>query len=147
VRPLSPDERVADVAERVTEAGGGLPVADAAGRLVGFITDRQLLLALFPPYIVQLRSAGIITRDFPALVRRAGEASERRVEQVMTSHPKYLTTDDSEARAAELFLHEGVRTLPVVAGERLVGTIHAGDVIGSLLKACGRARGSAGPTA
>jgi CBS domain-containing protein len=147
VRPLSPGDSLGDAAIRIAQEGVGLPVADAAGRLIGFVTERQLLLALFPPYIVQLRSAGVITRDFPALLRRARAAADRRVEEVMTREPKHLTADDSEAHAAELFLHEGVRTLPVVSGDRLVGVIKVGDVIGSLLAACGRAPGSAGRTA
>jgi CBS domain-containing protein len=135
------------VAGRVTEEGGGPPVTDAAGRLVGVLTDRQIMLAMVPPYLVELRSAGMITRDFPTLVSRARIAADRLVEEVMVPHPKHLTADDSEAHAAELFLHEGVRTLPVVAGERLVGMIRAGDVIQSLLAACGRARGPAGTAA
>jgi CBS domain-containing protein len=147
VRPLSPGDRLGDVALRITEEGGGLPVTDATGRLIGVVTDRQLLLALFPPYIVQLRSAGVITRDFPALVRRAAAAADQRVEEVMTREPKHLTADDSEAHAAELFLHEGVRTLPVVSGDRLEGVIQVGDVIGSLLAACGRAADPTGRTA
>jgi CBS domain-containing protein len=144
VEPLSPDERVADAASRVAAADGGLPVVDPAGRLIGFLSERDLLKALFPRYLADLPSAGFITRDFPAFLRRARTAAEMRVENVMTKDPKHVTPSDSEAHAAELFLHTGETVLPVAADGRVVGIVRMTDVVDSILAACAGAPRPAG---
>jgi CBS-domain-containing membrane protein len=143
VEPLRPDDLVADAASRVAAADGGLPVADEAGRLIGFVSERDLLTALVPSYLADLPSARFITRDFPAWLRRARTAARMPVAEVMTAKPKHLTPDDSEAHAAELFMHTGEYVLPVAAGGRVVGIVRMADVVDSILAACAGSQGRA----
>lgn len=141
VRPLRLDDRLADAAERLADAGGGLPVVDAAGRLVGYLSERELLAAMFPAYLQELRHTEFLTKDFPSLVRRARDAAYRPVSELIDTkgRPAFIDADDSEMHAAELFLHERVRSLPVVDNDRMViGVVRAVDVVRSLLRACGR---------
>ena len=141
VLPLRLDDRLAGAAERLAEAGGGLPVVDAEGRLAGYLSERELLAAMFPAYLQELRHTEFLTKDFPSLVRRARDAADKPVGELMDSkgEPVFIDADDSESHAAELFLHERVRTLPVVDAERrVIGVVRAVDVVRSLLRACGR---------
>jgi CBS domain-containing protein len=56
----------------------------------------------------------------------------------MTREPLAVDLDDSESHAAELFLHHGVGSLPVVTGDdRVIGVVRLADMIQSLLRACG----------
>jgi CBS domain-containing protein len=138
VEPLRESDDLAHAADRIAAEGGGLPVADGAGRLVGYIAERDLLEALFPAYLKQFKNTEFLTRDFPSLVRRARAGARERVGDHMTREPVSLEADDSESHAAELFLHAGIRSLPVTGhGGRVVGVVRLGDMIHSLLQACG----------
>jgi CBS-domain-containing membrane protein len=56
----------------------------------------------------------------------------------MTREPLAVDMEDSESHAAELFLHHGVRTLPVATGRgEVIGIVRLADMIQSLLRACG----------
>ena len=137
---------LAQAADRMADAGGGLPVVDAHGLLVGYLAERDLLEALFPPYLQQFRNTEFLIRDFPSLVRRAREAARTTVADHMSRDPVAIDLDDSESHAAELFLHHGIRSLPVVTGDgRVSGVVRVADMVRSLLQACGALpSGSAG---
>ena len=143
VEPLRMDDDLARAADRIADAGGGLPVVDDDGRLAGYLAERDLLAALFPSYLQQFRNTEFLTRDFPSLVRRAREAAGTRVADHMSRDPVAIDLDDSESHAAELFLHHGVRSLPVVAADgRVSGVVRLADMVQSLLRACGALPGS-----
>lgn len=138
VQALDERDDLAHAAGRIAEAGGGLPVVDPDGRLVGYLAERDLLEALFPAYLQQFRNTEFLTRDFPSLVRKARDAATTTVADHMSRDPVAIDLDDSESHAAELFLHHGVRSLPVVTGDRRVsGIVRLADMVQSLLKACG----------
>ncbi|MFN8122838.1 MAG: CBS domain-containing protein [Thermoleophilia bacterium] len=139
VTPLREDETIADAAPRLAEEGGGLPVADAAGRLVGYLSERDMLTALFPAYLAEFRNTAFLTRDFRSLMRHAAEGAGHRVGDHMSREPACVELDDSESHTAELFIHNGLRTLAVVdADRRVVGLLRLGDLISALLEACRR---------
>jgi CBS domain-containing protein len=138
VEPLRETDGLAHAADRLADAGGGLPVVDGSGRLVGYLAERDLLEALFPPYLQQFRNTEFLTKDFPSLVRKAREAAGTSVGEHMTREPLAVDMDDSESHAAELFLHHGVRSLPVVTSQgHVMGVVRLADMIQSLLRACG----------
>jgi CBS-domain-containing membrane protein len=146
VEPLREDDDLAHAADRIAEAGGGLPVVDAAGRLVGYLADHDLIEALFPAYLQQFRNTEFLTRDFPSLMRRAREAAQTRVADHMSRDPVAIDIDDSESHAAELFLHHSLRSLPVVTGDRQVsGVVRLADMVKGLLRACGALPGGGPP--
>jgi CBS domain-containing protein len=138
VEPLRETDDLAHGADRLADAGGGLPVVDGGGRLVGYLGQRDLLEALFPAYLQEFRNTEFLTKDFPSLVRKASEAARTAVRDHMTREPLAVDLDDSESHAAELFLHDGVGSLPVVTGDdRVIGVVRLADMIQSLLRACG----------
>jgi CBS domain-containing protein len=138
VEPLRETDDLAHAADRLADAGGGLPVVDGGGRLVGYLAERDLLEALFPPYLQEFRNTEFLTKDFPSLVRKAKEAAGTSVAEHMTREPLAVDMDDSESHAAELFLHHGVRSLPVVTSDgEVIGVVRLADMIQSLLRACG----------
>ena len=138
VAPLAEGDDLAHAADRIAAAGGGLPVVDSQRRLVGYLAERDLLEALFPPYLSEFHSTEFLTRDFSSLVRRVREAAQTTVAEHMSREPVAIDLDDSESHAAELFLHHGLRSLPVVTREGQVsGVVRLADMVHSLLKACG----------
>jgi CBS domain-containing protein len=143
VQALREDDDLAHAAARVAAAGGGLPVADEFGRLVGYLSEGDLLRALFPGYLSELRTTRFLTSDFPSLLRHAREAARGLVGEHMTRDPASVDIDDPDSHAAALFLREGFRVLPVVDAQgRVRGVVRLRDVVESLLRACGALPGA-----
>lgn len=135
--PLHPDEPLAAAATRVAGAGGGLPVADASGRLIGYLANKDLLGALFPAYLSEFRNTAFLTRDFPAMLRHARQGAATTVGEHMSRDPAYVHDDDSESHAAELFLHTGFGSLAVVdANHHVIGVLRLADLIQAVLEGC-----------
>ena len=108
VQTVSPDDTVAEVAERVVESDGhnGFPVTDGR-RVEGFVSARDLLLADDDAAIFSVMSDDLIV-----------------------AHPEMNAND-----AARVILRSGIQKLPVVddAGH-LVGIISNTDVIRSQIE-------------
>jgi len=105
------DTSVAELVD-VLQAGHahGCPVLDAEHRLVGFVSQEDVLF-------------GSLGR--PPL--EDGEETARRVEHVMTS-PAIQAHADAELRdVAEMMWRFGIRHLPLVEENRLVGIVSALD--------------------
>lgn len=86
---------------------GALPVTEDAGRLVGMLTDRDIVLRCV--------AAGLNPRE-----TRTGDIMTR---GVVTTAP-----DAKLSEAAKLMGGDQVRRLPVVEGGKLVGMLSLGDL-------------------
>src|SRR6478752_7205998 len=94
-----------------------LPVLDDDGRLVGIVTEADILDGRVEPDA--RRSTGLPRH------RRRGDT----VGEVMTSPVESLTPGADVADAAEIMLEERIRCLPVVAGRKIVGVITRRDLL------------------
>lgn len=136
VPPLLISDTIWEAAARIGESGGGLPVVDEGGRLVGYLGESDLLRAICPGYLGQLADTEFFIRDLSAMARSARRGADDLVERHLSPEPTVLHATDSATHAAELFLHHGVRSLPVVDDEgRVIGVLRIGDLISSLLRA------------
>jgi CBS domain-containing protein len=109
VASIRTDATLVDAARQMRASGvGGLPVEDSEGKIVGILTERDV--------IVRALAEG---RD-----ARAG-----RVQEVATLDPITCTPrDDVGAALATMRRHE-VQRLPVVEGDALVGVISLADIV------------------
>jgi acetoin utilization protein AcuB len=97
-----------------------LPVVDAADRLVGIVTDRDLRQVVFDPAI-------------QARLQRATEALRGlTVREVMTWGAITVTPTTPVADAARLMHERKVGSLPVVEQDRVVGILTERDVLRTL---------------
>ena len=103
---VAPEDTLGEAAERMAEQGVGSAVVLDSGRLIGILTERDLLKAV----------AGRV------------HTSEARVREWMTAEPITITPETSAEEAAQTMLDNGFRHLPVVEGERAVGIISIRDV-------------------
>ena len=85
---------------------GSVPVVEG-GRLVGVVTDRDL--------VVRLLAEG---RD----------PQSTTVGEIASSEPVTLSPDDDLDQALQLLARHQVRRLPIVEGERLVGIVAQADI-------------------
>ena len=89
---VAPEDTLGEVAERMTAVNVGAVVVKDFGRLIGILTERDMLKAM---------AARVHT-------------SEARVRQWMTEDPITTTADLDVDEAAQLMLANGFRHLPVV---------------------------------
>lgn len=111
----------------------GLPVVDNAGKLVGILSDTDLMWqetgADPPPYIMFLDS--VIFLQNPARYEKELHKSlGQTVGEVMSDKPVTIAPDQTLREAAKLMHDKNVRRLPVLdeAGQ-VVGILTHGDII------------------
>ncbi|HLN07615.1 MAG TPA: CBS domain-containing protein [Xanthobacteraceae bacterium] len=113
----------------------GLPVLDRDGKLVGVITESDLLrldggaaLSPRPHWIELLMKPERLPRDYATYHgRKVGEA--------MTADPVTIGEDDSLDGALRLMEIHHIKRLLVVRGGDLVGVISRGDLLRALSRA------------
>jgi CBS domain-containing protein len=121
VRPSDPLRKVVGLLckNRIS----GVPVVDGKGRLVGLISERDVLEAMYPdrPELRQRRAG---TPGAPGDREIASIASsEIMVGEVITAAP-----DTDILRLASLMAVNKIRRIPIVEDGRLVGIVSQGDV-------------------
>ncbi len=131
VKPATPLQEVIQIlAERRIS---GLPVIDEAGKLVGVISETDLMWresgATPPAYIMLLDS--VIYLENPARYERdLHKALGQTVGEVMSSNPVTIGPEKSLPEAARLMHEHSIHRLPVLneAGQ-VVGILTRGDIV------------------
>lgn len=121
VRPADPLGKVIDVICR--HRVSGVPVVEGKERLVGLISERDIIHAMYPGNIrIPGKSTG---RRAPRGWRNVGDLLARDImlTQVITAHP-----DTEFLRLASIMALQKIRRIPIVQGEKLVGIVSHGDV-------------------
>ncbi|MFI5184615.1 MAG: CBS domain-containing protein [Vicinamibacteria bacterium] len=130
---VTPETSVNTVAQRMGKGSiSGVPVVDAAGRVVGIVSELDLILrnARFePPAFFQILD-GRIPLETPAHYRKrlrhmlGTEARDVMTEEVVTVGP-----DEEVESLADLMVRKRVNPIPVIEGGRLVGIVSRADII------------------
>jgi CBS domain-containing protein len=130
---IRPDTSIAEaVALLVTSRISGLPVVDAAGHLLGILTEGDLLrrfelgtMRQLPAWLNFLRGPGQAATDY---VR----TRTLRAQDVMTPSPKSVSPEASLEQVVELMERNNIKRVPVVGDGAVVGIISRGDLVRAL---------------
>ncbi|HEX6702256.1 MAG TPA: CBS domain-containing protein [Gaiellaceae bacterium] len=106
VLSVAPEDTLGEAAQKMVDRGVGSAVVMDFGRLIGILTERDLMRA----------------------VAARTHSSEARVREWMTADPMTATEDASPEDAARTMLEHGFRHLPVISGDRAVGIVSIRDV-------------------
>lgn len=131
---VQPDTSVADAIQlMIGQRISGLPVTDASGRLVGILSEADLVQRVElgtapqrPAWLEFLRGPGQVADDY---VHTHG----RRVDDVMTRHVITVTQATPLDEVAQIMRSKRIKRLPVVADERVVGIISRSDLLRALV--------------
>jgi CBS domain-containing protein len=102
---LDPATSLVEAARRMNERRVGAVVVTEGNRLVGIVTERDILRAV--------ATGGV----------------DRPVAEAMTHSPETIGPDESAGQAAALMIHGGFRHLPVVDGGDVVGMVSIRDLV------------------
>jgi CBS domain-containing protein len=105
---VAPEDTLGEVAERMQAQNVGAVVVKDFGRLIGILTERDMLRAM---------ASRVHT-------------SEARVRQWMTPDPVTAPPDLPLDDAAQIMLDNGFRHLPVVDGSNVLGIVSLRRVLG-----------------
>jgi CBS domain-containing protein len=109
---IEENDTILDAARRLAELDiGAMPMCEAGGEISGMLTDRDVVVKV----IAQGKDVGEVT---------AGELAQGPVATV--------SPDTSLEDAIETMTREGVRRLPVVEGDDLVGMVSQADLARAL---------------
>ncbi|MGI8972641.1 MAG: CBS domain-containing protein [Gaiella sp.] len=115
---VAPEDTLGEVADRLNDVGMGAAVVKDFGKLIGIITERDLLKAM---------AARVHT-------------SEARVRQWMTEDPVTALGDTEAEDAAKQMLERGFRHLPVVEESgQVIGLVSLRRVVAATSPASDRA--------
>jgi CBS domain-containing protein len=124
-RTTSPDIAVRDAARDMLVAGlSALPVVDADGRMLGLLSERELMR--------HLMSTALLTGS-SARFTPPGSHGRRTVRDVMTRQVLCVAPEQSIAKVASLMTNKDVERVPVVREGRLVGFLTRGDIVRKLI--------------
>ena len=106
VLTVAPEDTIGETAQKMVERRVGSAVVTDFGRLIGILTERDLMRA----------TAG------------RTHSSEARVREWMTANPVTLTRSASPAEAAKIMFENRFRHIPIVEDEHTVGIVSIRDV-------------------
>jgi CBS domain-containing protein len=135
VRPDTPVEEVVQTL-RQNELPG-LPVVDEDGRVVGIVTEADLVLPddegdLHIPHYINLFGGTIFLEPLSRFERRLRKAFASTAADMMSADPDTVSPDTTVQEAARIIHGSGHNRLPVVEDGRLVGVVTRVDVLGAL---------------
>ena len=105
---VAPEDTLGEVAERMSAQNVGAVVVKDFGRLIGILTERDMLRAM---------AARVHT-------------SAARVRQWMTENPITASPDTTFDEGSKIMLDKGFRHLPVVDGETILGIVSLRRIMG-----------------
>ena len=106
---IGPDETISLAIQKLVENNiGALPVCDEKGMLLGIISERDLLKAVF---------------------QHADATGSTKVRDVMTKDVAIARPEDELDYAAVVMKHEKIRHLPVVVNKKLQGIVSMRDIV------------------
>lgn len=135
VRTAKKDDLIRSVAVTIcTNKVSGLPVVGDDKKLVGMISEKDVLNALLPSYSDFLEDP-IRARDFLSMEKSYCEVLSRKVESLMTKRVFSVSPDDLVMQAASQMALHRFRRIPVVDDlGLLVGIVSLGDIHKAIFK-------------
>lgn len=103
------------IEKMVNNSIGALPVCEADEKLVGVISERDILRSLY---------------------QRSNDIGTTRIRDVMTKDVIVGVPDDDVESTLKIMSDKGIRHLPVMSGEKIVGMLSIRDVIEEKLTEC-----------
>ena len=131
---VEPDTLIHEAIYLMEQAGlSTLPVVDEEGKLVGVITEHDLIHAALPEYFEMLHSISFLP-NLNQIQKRLREMAFKPVSDYM-KEALSVRLDDEDLHIADLLIRKRLKQIPVVDEEgKLVGVIRRIDILSRLVR-------------
>jgi predicted transcriptional regulator len=128
----TPLKEVANILSR--RRVSGVPVVDKQHRLIGFISEADIIHSVFP----HKRPGELFLRSFAQVVRKMSQIGEKKVRDYMERSIITLKEDDDLEEAVQLLLERNLKYIPVVREGFLVGVVSRAEICRFLMEEEGK---------
>ena len=108
VKTIEPDSTVQEAAAKMSKHSIGSLIVIKGGSLQGIITERDIMAKV---------------------VAKALDSSRTKVSAVMTKEVVMIAPERDVGDAAEVMIERGIKKLPVIKGDKLVGIVTSMDIV------------------
>jgi CBS domain-containing protein len=116
-----------------------LIVVDPDGGFVGVVSEGDLLRALIPDYQEVAAGGGSMQDAHRIFAEHGRDLAAQPITRLVIRHPITVSPDDELLAVAAIMIEKMIRRLPVVDGQRFLGTIARADIAWAVLsKGIGR---------
>ncbi len=134
---VTPDMAIKDFAQLLTEKNiSGAPVVDKAGKLVGVVTENDLVdqnKAVHIPTVISIFDAFISLESWGKTAKEMQKIVGSVVGDIATTKVRTVLPNATLEEIATIMSEEKVHTLPVVEADKLVGIIGKRDIIRAII--------------
>jgi CBS domain-containing protein len=137
---VSPDADARNAIELLARTDkGALPVVDEGRRVVGIVSESDLVLSdeqsdLHLPHYLNIMGGIVFVGSMKGFEERLNKAFATKVSDLMTSDPVVVSTDDDVEAVARAIAEKHHNHLPVVDAEgRLAGIVSRADALAALV--------------
>jgi CBS domain-containing protein len=114
----------------------GLPVVDPEKRLVGMITEKDIIKMALPTYFDNVGSLSFLP-SFELFDEKLARADKVLVKEVMRKEVITTTEDENIVEVARLMVIKLARRIPVLREGKLIGIISRSDIVREMEKRSG----------
>jgi len=111
----------------------GVPVVNEDKELLGIISEKDILQAMYPKY-AELYNAPLSNIDFEKLEGQYKNVTALKIESLMVKNVITATPDTPILKVASLMILKNIRRVPIVDGKKLVGIISQGLIHQAIFK-------------
>ncbi|MGI6452183.1 MAG: CBS domain-containing protein [Syntrophomonadaceae bacterium] len=138
---VSPDDRVEDVARLlVTHRISGIPVIDQDKRILGIITEKDLVIKaseLKVPFFITLFDSIIFLENPIRFSNNLKKYTAYKVREAMTEKVATVEEDATLDEVIKIMQKKRINRVPVLRHGKLVGIISRNDILKALVKTNG----------
>ena len=138
VLTVTPETSISDLSKILENRRiGGLPVVDKDGRLLGIITQTDLVERarhLELPPAINILDFHFYLQIPSHLIHRVEKMLGTTVGDCMTSNPVTVAPDTPVSRIAALMAKQKMHTIPVLEGGKIVGVIGKMDLVRAMAR-------------
>ena len=105
-----------------------LMVVDRENRLIGVLSEGDLIRAIMPDFDEVLNAGGTLDDAFKFFVRKGRDLASHPIEPLVIKSPIVVSPEDEVDQVATIMVQKQIRRLPVVKDKLLKGTVSRSDI-------------------